>query len=217
MQIDTDGNGFISLGEILHLHNSNRSLTWQVCFLATALVLVLVGMFLVSLAASHLAQTTETANNALVAKGSPATIVQTADATQELPADLAPLLTTAQLGRVNELTLSKFTLYRDGTTNEACETCAEVMVVQVEAAAKHNQTFAKFLIQGGMEVTVDNGVVLAKGVPDGLTNETYTATAWATCDSVMIGGINVDALRQQAQALNHREPGGGRRSRGHAP
>ena len=90
-KMDIDGNGTVSLSEMLTMEKSNRSLKQTVCYLAVALLLLIVTLFAASWGAAILAQNTKVNGSAMTAAGTK-DIVTTAAAQEAVPAAYASLL-----------------------------------------------------------------------------------------------------------------------------
>jgi len=168
------------------------------------LLLVVIGAnFLVALAASVMAQNTNINKDALVKKGS-SMILQTSEAEQTIPVLLSSLLGINDISNVKELTLSSFT----DAAKKRCETCAMTMVLQVDVALKFSDTKIKFVRTGGVEITIDKGVIYVTKVPGQIPTNVYTTCGAATCSSIRVQGINLKTLFYRAKALGFSTPAG---------
>jgi hypothetical protein len=165
-------------------------------------------------AASVMAQNTNTVHGALVAKGmqdaANPLIIKTAAAESDVPVALSPLLDIGQLSRVKAITLSHFGTF---SSNDAqgkfvpCTTCGNVMVMQVDVAMKYSDTAARFVRTGGMEVTIEKGLIGVKNVPGGIPGKEYNACGKASCSSIKVAGVDVNALRAKAVAAGFIQSG----------
>ena len=197
-----DGNGEISLAELLHAADELRKKSKAIIFLCVGLVLLVLGIFMTSIAGSAMAQNTEAAKGALAAKGSTA-IVATAIATESVPLVISPLLSATDLARVSEVVLSNF-MSSDGTP---CAECPKSVVLRVKATEKVQaavpDTVVRFSVAGNGTVTIDKGDISVSNLPSspGSSDGTMKACGKATCSSIRIGGMNIDDLRKRAQSL----------------
>jgi len=130
----------------------------------------------------------------------------------------APLLTTNDLRRVRDIEMSQFSLLDAEDIEQDCAVCSQRVAMSVEIAMHYNDTVVQFAQAGGVVVTVQEGRITVQRLdaldPTADPSEIYEACAEASCSSIRISGIDVEALRQQAEALEYN--GGGRRSAGKA-
>jgi len=203
-----DGNGEISLAELLHAADELRKKSKAIIFLCVGLVFLVLGIFMTSIAGSAMAQNTEAAKGALAAKGSTA-IVATAIATESVPLVLSPLLSATDLARVSEVVLANF-MSSDGTP---CAECPKSVVLRVKATEKVQaavpDTVVRFSVAGNGTVTIDKGDISVSNLPGfpGSSDGTMKACGKATCSSIRIGGMNIDDLRKRAQSLGFTNTG----------
>jgi len=203
-----DGNGEISLAELLHAADELRKKSKTIIFLCVGLVLLVLGIFMTSIAGSAMAQNTEAAKGALAAKGSTA-IVATAVATESVPLVLSPLLGATDLQRVSEVVLSNF-MSSDGTP---CAECPQSVVLRIQAAEKMQtgvpDTVVRFNVAGSGTVTIDKGEISVSNLPGipASSDGTMKACGKATCSSIRIGGMNIDDLKKRAQSMGFTSTG----------
>lgn len=207
-RLDGDGNGEISLGELLYIEQESRSFAAMIGWLGVLLIMVIGANFLVSLAASIMAQTMNVEKDFLMKKGSTSAIMQTAEAEQGIPVLLSSLLGPADIGRVKEITLSGFV---DESNKQKCASCPISMVLAVDVVLKYSDSFIKFVKTNGAEVTIEKGTILVTKVPGQVPSKVFSACGSATCSSIRVNGINLKALYLRAQALGFNIPQGWKR------
>jgi hypothetical protein len=211
-RLDVDNSGDVSLSEVLQAESENRTLGLQIVMLV-CLILFLVGaVFLVSFAAATMAQTTESVNGYLTARGAMdnGEILKTAEAEESVPVALSPLLSPMDIGRVNEVVVSNLGYFDEQNKYQNCKSCPKQIVMQVDVAMKFNDTLAQFTRTGGMEIIIDKGFITVSKVPFQNATQIYVACGSATCSSIRISGINTKALSARAVTLGYGNLGGRR-------
>jgi len=118
--IDIDGDGHVSLAELLHLERKAHGICRRALFIGVLVVLFLGWPFLITWG---ITQTKQAANSYDRSR-----ILQTARAEIQIPVKFIPLLPFSQLSRVSQVTLTGFFLSKGGPP---CELCASSLVVQV--------------------------------------------------------------------------------------
>jgi hypothetical protein len=238
-KMDIDGNGTVSLSEMLTMEKSNRSLKQTVCYLAIALFFLIGTLFAVSWAAAVLAQQTDVDHHAMTAKGT-SNIVSTAEAKESVPAAFASLLSREQLGRVKELTLVKLVEIVQtenstlnitnateaamlaeieglggesdgGLTTVGCPTCPKTLVTQVKAVQHYNDTYIEFICEAGITVAMDHGEIHIFNLPHHPASARFTACGSAACSSISLDGADLPAMKEKASQLGFVDSAGARR------
>jgi len=141
-------------------------------------------------------QPVSTKSALLVAKSA---IIMTAEASEPVPARLAPILGMSDLARVKELTLSNL---RD-ENGKLCATCAKTVHLRVDVVLKYSDTAVRFIRTGGMEITMERGAIGVAKVPFQPVGKTFTACGSATCSSIKLQGINIRKLEARAKELGY--------------
>jgi len=226
-RLDRDGSGTIGIGELLKVQEEKAMLTTTRMFTFVFLCAICVLCCVVAVVAEDWANPLGTRGNRVV--GPEGDMLTVSPATESIPVAWTPLLIPADLRRVTTLTLSDFSIDQaadgKGTTqsgaaagsvigsagtgdDKACVECAKKLVFHVEVALRFNDTMLKFYsTQTGTTVTIDKGKITVEKL-DGLDPKAdpavvYEACAQAKCSSIWISGIDVEALRQQAEALGY--------------
>jgi len=232
-KMDIDGNGTVSLSEMLTMEKSNRSLKQTVCYLAIALLLLIGTLFAVSWAAAVLAQDTKLSGDGhtMVAAAHLKEIVTTAEAKESVPAAFASLLSPDQLGRVKDITLVKFTevdrdrsedsgfTFMGNDTIDIFDNSTVVnstlvfelptrMTAQVQFIQEFNDTYIKFYCMGGITVAIDHGGIHVTGLPQS-PETTFLACGSAKCSSIHVDEVDVPALKRRASQLGFVDTAGG--------
>jgi len=203
--LDLDGNGAIEIEEILQLEKEIRSLGKMVFQLSIVAVLLLLGVFGVSIAAAIMAQSTQVqavsgGGPALLGTGASADkLVQTASAEQQIALAHTPLLALDDFAKIREVSISKL---QGATTADAavCTSCPQTIVFQVDVGEKYSDVKVVFRRTQGIEVTVERGRITVTNVP-GQPGKTFVACGALTCSAVSIAGVDTTALKRKAIAL----------------
>jgi len=206
-QMDKDGNGTLSLDELRHVAFEIHANKKQIVYMMAGLAGFLVAVFLCSWGAMALAERIVTTSGGIA--GTKGTVngdllVEAAEAEQDVPVALAALLTTDQLRRLVEITLSNFA---DATKNTPCASCPETMVVQVDEMTKLSETVVKFRQNGGPSVTIVKGIITVTNIPNQAPGSQFTACGQAACSSIKVNGVNVPKLKQLATSLGYSNTG----------
>ena len=127
-------------------------------------------------------------------------LLEAAEAEQGVPLALAALLNDDQLSRVKQLGLSNFA-YAD--SNAVCTSCPKSIVVDIDATVAVSPTLIHLRQSGGIQVTVDKGIIHVKNLAEQNPNTTFMACGEATCSSVKIAGVNVPELKKLAARLRY--------------
>jgi len=151
-ELDKDGSGCVSLNEMLLLAESHTSLQQQVIYLTGAVLTVMVGIFLVSLAAAVLSQTTAATGNALTAPGG-SFILNTGTMSQTLPMKYASFLDKAALGRIHTIVINGTALFLPPTTTGGQKrpcgpTCPGVVISRLACRGSTTTPWSSSLAQG---------------------------------------------------------------------
>ena len=203
-RIDTDGNGEVSLDELIVIDALNQTMASVIKVLGVIFISILIANFVVSLAAAIWAQATDVAGTALVANGAGygddgGQIMQTAAAKESVALALSPLLDIIQLAMVEMIVVSNFF-----NATSACTTCSTQVVLAIDCVYKYSSTKALFISKGGTEVTVDKGQITVTKLPGQPAESEFGACAKATCSSLKVGGsVDVAKLKQQADLLGY--------------
>ena len=199
-RLDTDGNGKISTAELLHAGEDHQNLRQKVIFFVIIIALIALLLFASCYLAVVLSQPiTVTPGGQMAVPGAPekGKILETADATEKIPVAFAPLLSLADMGRVNTITVSNL-----ASNNVPCATCPTKMVITVDVANKISDTKAHFYRTQGITVTIDRGLIKVANIP-GQGSTVFDACGSASCSSIKIGGMNVAALKARARSLGY--------------
>jgi len=192
---DVDKNGEISLSELLNLTKNNRRLTRTVAFLALATVLLLGSIFAVSYTADNLSKDTDTNGNAYIVKGSN-DIVRVADATEEVPTALAPLLDDDTLNRVTQLAFH--TLNPAGSR----ELLPYLYIMKLSGNYRSCSTNMAFYGINGEVATVNLGTIELTGIP-GFPGQKFFTCSKARCSSISVAGYDIAILETRAASLGY--------------
>jgi len=217
-KMDIDGNGTVSLSEMLTMEKSNRSLKQTVCYLAVALLLLIVTLFAVSWGAAILAQNTKVNGSAMTAAGTK-DIVTTAAAQEAVPAAYASLLSPEALGRVKEITVSTLTEVSDdlpdigsaGATTSSNSTSIKTpskLMAQVQFVQYFNETYVEFACMGGVTISMDHGEIRVTGLPQSPQTK-FVACGSASCSSIKVEDVDVATLDRRASELGFADADGG--------
>jgi len=99
----------------------------------------------------------------------------------------------------------------DGLTTVGCTSCPKALVAQVKLVQSYNDTYVKFLCEGGITVAMDHGEIQVSGLPDFPADSTFVACGSASCSSINIEGADVPAMKVRASELNFVDTAGARR------
>ena len=199
-RLDTDGNGKISTAELLHAGEDHQHLRQKVIFFVIIIALIALLLFASCYLAVVLSQPiTVTPGGQMAVPGAPekGKILETADATEKIPVAFAPLLSLADMGRVNTITVSNL-----ASNKVPCATCPTKMVITVDVANKISDTKAHFYRTQGITVTIDRGLIKVANIP-GQGSTVFDACGSASCSSIKIAGMNVAALKARARSLGY--------------
>lgn len=204
-ELDKDGSGCVSLNEMLLLAESHTSLQQQVIYLTGAVLTVMVGIFLVSLAAAVLAQTTAATGNALTAPGG-SFILNTGTMSQTLPMKYASFLDKAALGRIHTIVINGTALFLPPTTTGGQKrpcgpTCPGVVILKVGMSRKYNDTLVEFFGAGAVPtvLAVNRGQVTVTNLPGAPAK--LLACGQLKCNSLTVGGIDIKAIQLKAKRM----------------
>lgn len=216
-KMDIDGNGTVSLSEMLTMEKSNRSLKQTVCYLAIALLLLIGTLFAISWAAAVLAQNTKVSGDGhtMVAAAHRNEIISTAEAKESVPAAFASLLSPDQLGRVKDITLVKLTQASKSSfmsnTNAENSTgfndnstmifeTPKRITAQIQSIQEFNDTYIKFYCMGGITIAIDHGAIQVTGLAQSPETK-FMACGSAKCSSIQVNEVDVTVLNRRASQL----------------
>lgn len=210
---DVDGNGDVSLSELLHMSKSRDQLKKQVCFLVVLVLGLLAVLFGVSFVAASLAQKTDSNGDSLTAPNSDM-ILKTADPKQTVPIAFSSLLDKANLARVTEVVISNLaTRASDKSVPTMCTTCPKDTIMQVSMTRKYDDTHVEYLGTGNPPTVVDikKGLITVKNLPGFDPDQVFEACGSATCSTISVSGVDVQSLKERATELGFVATAGNRR------
>jgi len=195
---DTDGNGEISLSELLEITKSNRQLARTVFLMAVGLLVLICAMFAVSWVAADMAKDVETRGSVFVVKGDDG-ILAMAQAQQTVPLTYTTFFDQEELSRIKQVQINKM-LRWPGTNHSYLATVEYVM--QVTGVMKYNDTLLDLFGIDGQVVNINRGVIYFKN-PKIYPTETVLLCAEVSCSSVSEAGLDIPALEQMAVKYNY--------------
>jgi len=204
-KLDVDGNGEVSLGEMMFMTKTTTRLKRALCYLTVALIFIVGAVSAISYCTALLAKdsTLDDKTHALTVKGSSGLIVHTAHAEITLPLALVSLLDIESFGRIEQVIIEKMAVKTQGS---ARMDLPRQHIMQVDAAMLFNETYATLFGSDGSNVTVNHGEITLHGVP-GFPGFEFHVCARAKCSSISISGANIDVLQVQANNLNFGQAG----------
>jgi hypothetical protein len=208
-RLDTDGNGKISAAELLHAGEDLKNAWKKVIFLILVIVLVAALLFSSTYLAALLSQPFKvTPGGHMAVPGAPekGKILETAEAKQRIPVALAPLLSLTDMGRVNSIVVSNL-IWPDKVAcstgfNDTGTGCPTKMIIKVDIANKISDLKTVFSRTQGVSVTVDRGLIKVANIP-GKGSTVFDACGSASCSSIKIAGMDVNALKARARSLGY--------------